>query len=81
MRVRPLLVVLVALNILVWGGLVAFEAWVPTTVSATMCEPTHSMGASTVALEYAWITAGAPAARSSSRNDPVVVLLTTANAK
>ena len=35
MRVRPLLVVLVALNILVWGGLVAFETWVPTTVSAT----------------------------------------------
>ena len=35
MRVRPLLVVLVALNIFVWGGLVAFEAWVPTTASAT----------------------------------------------
>ena len=48
MNVRLLLFVLVALNILVWGGLMAFEAWVPTTASATSTISVNSAGGHTL---------------------------------
>lgn len=35
MVVRPLIAVLVTLNILVWGGLFAFESMIATTGSVT----------------------------------------------
>ncbi|HEV8468196.1 MAG TPA: hypothetical protein VGR46_01205 [Candidatus Limnocylindria bacterium] len=43
MSIRPLLAVLVALNILVWGGLFAFESMIAVSGSVTStAKITHS---------------------------------------
>jgi len=42
MRNQPLIALLVALNILVWGGLIAFEAWVRLEATATSSMVAHS---------------------------------------